>query len=170
MIIFGIDPGTAITGYGVIETSGNHVQWRDSGGIRTKSEDSLDGKLVTVFNGLREVMTRYPVDKICVEEAFYHKNARTALILGHVRGICILAAGMLEKPVEEYTPRKIKKAITGNGNAQKQQVQYMIGILLSPPRTHTCSDAYDALAVALCGFYHHTHVSVAAGTKSKKSL
>jgi crossover junction endodeoxyribonuclease RuvC len=170
MIIFGIDPGSAVTGYGIIEVHGNRAAWLDSGVIRTGKADTLDAKLVTVHEGLQHAISQHAVDKVCVEKAFYYKNARTALILGHVRGVCLLVAGIRKLCVEEYTPRSIKKSITGNGSAEKQQVQYMIEMLLAPPRTHAWADAYDALAVALCGFYNTNSevASIAAKVRTSK--
>jgi crossover junction endodeoxyribonuclease RuvC len=150
MIIFGIDPGTAITGFGVITVKGNSISWVDSGVIHTKTAQPLDERLETIYDGLVASMQRHSPDRVCIEEAFYGKNVRTTLVLGHARGVAMLAARKFGATVAEYSPREIKKAVTGNGNAAKEQVAYMVKMLVSPPSHHDQTDAYDALAVALC--------------------
>ena len=150
MIIFGIDPGTAITGYGVISVKGNAVSWVDSGVIITRPVLPLDERLEAIFDGLSGKMALHVPDRVCIEEAFYGKNIHTTLVLGHSRGVAMLAARKAGAVVTEYSPREIKKAVTGNGNAAKEQVAYMVKMLLSPPAHHDQTDAYDALAVALC--------------------
>ncbi len=154
MIIFGIDPGTAVTGYGVIKTRNNSITWLDSGIIATNATGALAERLEIIYNGLLEKMHIYTPDRVCIEEAFYSRNVHTTLVLGHARGVAMLAARQVKAVITEYTPREIKKAVTGNGNAAKEQVEYMIKVLLSPPEAHTRSDAYDALAIAVCDFYN----------------
>ncbi len=154
MIIFGIDPGTAVTGYGVIKTRNNSVKWVDSGVITTNATGALAERLEIIYNGLLEKMRVHTPDRVCIEEAFYSKNVHTTLVLGHARGVAMLAARQAKAVITEYTPREIKKAVTGNGNAAKEQVEYMMKVLLSPPESHTRSDAYDALAIAMCDFYN----------------
>lgn len=154
MIIFGIDPGTAVTGFGVISTKANTVTWVDSGVFTTHAKAPLSERLDTIYEGLLGKMRQYVPDHVSIEEAFYAKNVHTTLILGHARGVAMLAAVKAGAKVMEYSPRQIKKAVTGNGNADKGQVEYMIKMLLSPPCEHAHSDAYDALAVALCDFHH----------------
>jgi crossover junction endodeoxyribonuclease RuvC len=153
MIIFGIDPGTAITGYGVIKTNNNSVSWVDSGVIVTKANSSLEIRLERIFDTLTEKIKLHNPQRVCIEEAFYGKNVHTTLVLGHARGVAMLAAVKAGAAVSEYSPREIKKSVTGNGNATKEQVAYMVKMLLSPPCTHEHTDAYDALAVALCDFH-----------------
>ena len=154
MIIFGIDPGTAITGYGVIKTNNNSFIWLDSGIITTKASSALADRLLLIHDCLESKMKEHSPDRVCIEEAFYAKNVHTTLVLGHARGVAMLAAKKAGALVSEYAPREIKKAVTGNGNATKDQVEYMIKILLSPPEVHLYSDAYDALAIAVCDFYN----------------
>lgn len=153
MIYFGIDPGTAVTGYGVIKTQNNSVQWLDSGVITTDAAFPLVERLEKIYDALQVKMQSHMPDRVAIEEAFYGKNIHTTLVLGHARGIAMLAAKKAGARVSEYSPREIKKAVTGNGNAAKEQVEYMIKMLLSPPEKHSHSDAYDALAIALCDFY-----------------
>jgi crossover junction endodeoxyribonuclease RuvC len=154
VIIFGIDPGTAVTGYGVIKTRNNSISWVDSGVITTNTSGVLAERLEIIYDALLDKMRIHVPDRVCIEEAFYSKNVHTTLVLGHARGVAMLAARKTKAAISEYTPREIKKAVTGNGNAAKEQVEYMIKVLLSPPQTHVHSDAYDALAIAVCDFYN----------------
>ncbi len=162
MIIFGIDPGTAVTGYGVIQCRDSTVSWIDSGVIETRPTLPLCDRLETIYDHLYGKMSRLVPARVCIEEAFYGKNIHTTLVLGHSRGVAMLAAKKVGAAVSEYSPRQIKKAITGNGNAGKEQVAYMIRMLLSPPAHHAKTDAYDALAVALCDFQSN-RVSLPSG-------
>ena len=167
MIIFGIDPGTAITGFGVIRVRGNTASWVDSGVVCTKTSQDLAGRLETIYDALIGKMQQHLPERVCIEEAFYGKNIHTTLVLGHSRGVAMLAARKNAAAVSEYSPRAIKKAVTGNGNATKEQVAYMVHMLLKPPEKHTQTDAYDALAVALCDFQSNRNFSVAReGTHS----
>jgi crossover junction endodeoxyribonuclease RuvC len=152
MIIFGIDPGTNITGYGVIRVRNNSVAWVDSGIIKTTNKADLSQKLSEIYDSLAAKMAEHKPHVVCLEQAFYAKNIHTTLILGHARGVAMLAACKANAAIEEYSPREIKKCLVGNGNAGKEQVEYMVKFMLSPPREHLHSDAYDALAVALTGF------------------
>lgn len=170
MIIFGIDPGTAITGYGVIKIHNNSVTWVDSGVITTKASSPLVERLECIFDCLQEKMKKHTPDRVCIEEAFFGKNVHTTLVLGHARGVAMLAAKKAGALVFEYSPREIKKAVTGNGNATKDQVEYMVKMMLSPPETHLHSDAYDALAIALCDFntvprYSQLNLQLSRGSK-----
>jgi len=152
MVIAGIDPGSNVTGYGVIRVDGNRVRWVDSGAIRTSARDRLPGKLATIFDGLTELMARHAPQWVCIEEAFYAKNVHTTLVLGHARGVAMLAAQRAGASIAEYSPRAIKQAVVGKGGAGKEQVAYMVRVILSPPKGRDQADACDALAAALCGF------------------
>ena len=134
MIIFGIDPGTAVTGYGVIRTCNNSVSWIDSGVITTTPKSPLCDRLESIYDGLSLKMQTHLPDRVCIEETFYGKNVHTTLVLGHARGVAMLAARKSGSVVAEYSPREIKKAVTGNGNASKEQVAYMVKMLLSGAR------------------------------------
>jgi crossover junction endodeoxyribonuclease RuvC len=154
MVILGIDPGTAITGYGVIRVENNAVKWVDCGVITTRAEAPLQERLAVIYRGIETQLDRYGPDRVAIEQAFYAKNVHTTLLLGHARGVLMLAAHNKGARIGEYSPREIKKSITGNGNAEKNQVEYMVKMILSPPAGKERSDAYDALAVALCDFYN----------------
>ncbi|MBD3346367.1 MAG: crossover junction endodeoxyribonuclease RuvC [Chitinivibrionales bacterium] len=158
MIVFGVDPGTAITGYGVITVTNNTIAWKDSGVIRTKARAELSEKLVDIYDKIFEKLIEHSPDCVCVEQAFYGKNVHTTLLLGHARGVVLLAAKKAKVTIVEYSPREIKKAVVGKGNAQKEQVAYMVKFLVSPPIEHTATDAYDALAAALCGYYNYNSI------------
>jgi crossover junction endodeoxyribonuclease RuvC len=162
MIIFGIDPGTAITGYGVIRVYNNSVSWVDSGIIKTTPGTELPDKLMVIYNDLYAKMQEHAPDRVSVEQAFYAKNVHTTLILGHARGVALLAAKQAGAAVVEYSPRTIKKSVVGNGNAAKDQVEYMVKTMLAIPVKHTHADAYDALASALCDFQNYKHNAVLA--------
>lgn len=147
MIVLGIDPGSHATGYGVIETS-PAVRLLDGGVIRTGKDDSLAARLLEIHQGLGEVFARHAVAAMAVENLFNAKNARSSLILGHARGVILLAGAEAGLDVAEYAPREVKQALTGNGNAAKEQVRFMVmrllGLQEEPPM-----DMSDALAVAL---------------------
>jgi crossover junction endodeoxyribonuclease RuvC len=151
MVIFGVDPGSSITGYGVIRVNGNQVRWVDSGVIRTGQDSSLAVKLGLIYDGLSALMQTHRPDWVCIEEAFYAKNVHTTLVLGHARGVAMLAAHKAAARIAEYSPRAIKQAVVGKGGAQKEQVAYMVRLLVAPPKDHDQVDACDALAAALCG-------------------
>lgn len=147
MIILGIDPGSHVTGYGIIETT-PAVSLVDGGIIRTGKDATLAERLVTIHRGVSGALARHPVEAMAVENLFNAKNARSSLILGHARGVILLAGAQAGLDVKEYAPREVKQALTGNGNAAKEQVRYMVMFLLGlqdePPM-----DMSDALAVAL---------------------
>lgn len=152
MIILGIDPGTQTTGYGLIKKEGRNIQHIDNGVISPSSRLPLDQKLLHIFNGLEEIINKYKPDEVAVEEVFMATNAKSALILGHARGIAMLAASRRGLKVYEYSTREIKKALVGYGNAEKNQVAMMVKSLLKLPEV-AAADASDALAAAIC----HVH-------------
>lgn len=155
--ILGIDPGSRVTGYGVIDVEGQTLNYVDSGCIRT-SEETLVERLKGIFNGVDQVIDRYRPTEFAIEKVFMNRNADSALKLGQARGAALVAAVRLDLPVSEFTPAQIKQAIVGKGNATKEQVQHMVKMLLClaaiPP-----ADAADALATAVCCC--HTQQSLA---------
>lgn len=152
-IILGIDPGSRITGYGLIRLMGNHVSYLDSGCIRTTTQDTLGGRLLEIFNGIKQLSEAFKPDEVAIEQVFMHKNANTALKLGHARGAAMVACAAQASTIAEYAPRQIKLAVAGYGAADKEQVKQMVMRLLVLSRAPQ-ADASDALAVALC----HSHV------------
>jgi crossover junction endodeoxyribonuclease RuvC len=152
MIILGVDPGTLVTGYGVIdaEPGGKRMTVIEYGTIESGKITSLPTRLSTIFTRLTAVIDRTLPDQFAIESAFYQKNVQSTLKLGHARGVAMLAAVLREIPTSEYAPREIKRAVVGNGNASKEQVEYMVRAMLKlEPEDRELPDAYDALATAL---------------------
>lgn len=149
--ILGIDPGSRVTGYGVIDSDGRSSRHISSGCIRTTSKDFCS-RLGEIFKGIAAVVAQEQPDEVAIESVFMAKNAGSALKLGQARGAAISAAVVADLAVYEYTPRAVKLAVVGTGAAEKEQVQHMIRILLSA-RQKMGLDESDALAVAIC----HAH-------------
>jgi crossover junction endodeoxyribonuclease RuvC len=152
MIILGIDPGSRITGYGIISKEGNRLVHVDNGAIFTQSAKDFPQRLQLIFSGLSEIIEQYQPEAVAVENVFLAKNAQSALKLGQARGAAIVAAVCVGLSVFEYTALQVKQAVVGSGRAEKQQVQHMIKVLLNLPEVAQ-EDASDALAVAVC----HAH-------------
>ncbi|MDH5446621.1 MAG: crossover junction endodeoxyribonuclease RuvC [Gammaproteobacteria bacterium] len=146
--ILGIDPGSRLTGFGIIEVQGNRLHCLATGCVKINGEN-LASKLKIVFEGISELVSEYQPQEVAIENIFMYRNAESALKLGQARGAAISAVSVRSIPVHEYTPSEIKKAVVGKGNASKEQVQHMIRALLSLNRMPQ-SDAADALAVAVC--------------------
>jgi crossover junction endodeoxyribonuclease RuvC len=150
LIILGVDPGSIATGYGLIRSNHSKNILIKCGVIRTDSKKSLPEKLKQIFEGLSEIMAKKRPDELAIEETFYSKNAKSALVMGQARGVAILAAACAKIPVWEYSPKEVKFSIVGRGSASKFQVQYMVKNLLGLKELPQPQDAADALAVALC--------------------
>jgi crossover junction endodeoxyribonuclease RuvC len=150
MIVLGIDPGTATTGYGVVRSDRpGSVSLVECGVIRTKARDPLPARLREIFDGVTELIERHRPDAISVEDVFYAKNVRTTITLGHARGVILLAAQLAALDIHEYPPAEIKKAVVGTGAATKEQVQFMLTRLLRLKAVPQPSDAADGVAAAL---------------------
>jgi crossover junction endodeoxyribonuclease RuvC len=151
VIVLGVDPGAATTGYGVVARAGDGaVSLIECGVVRTDAQTPLPDRLRQIYDGLGEVLARHHVDAMAVEGVFYAKNARTSIILGHARGAILLAATLRELPVFEYAPAEVKNAVVGTGRATKDQVQYMVQRALRLRTPPAPADAADGVAVALC--------------------
>ena len=148
--ILGVDPGTLVTGFGVIDWSPKGLLLVEYGVVRTGATMSMPLRLRMIHLGLMEVIERTMPDEFAIESAFYSKNVQSTLKLGHARGVSILAAALREIPTAEYAPREVKQAVVGNGNAGKEQVAYMARTLLNLSGEELPLDATDALAVAIC--------------------
>lgn len=150
-VVLGIDPGTAVTGYGVVRRGARGApELVECGVIRTRAEQPLAARLRDIHEGVTELIARHSPSTMAVEDVFYAKNVRTTVVLGHARGVILLAGELAGVSIEEYAPAVIKKAIVGRGAATKEQVQYMVAQLLrlkSPPQP---ADAADGVAAALC--------------------
>lgn len=150
MIILGIDPGIADTGYGVIQTEGNHFACFDYGSIKTSAQADLPDRLETLSLALTKIINKYKPELIGVEQLFFCKNVKTALIVGHARGVVLLTAKQNNIPLREFTPLQVKQAVSAYGKAGKTQVQRMVKMILSLKEIPQPDDAADALAVAIC--------------------
>lgn len=150
MRILGIDPGTAICGYGVIEAKGMKMRPLAYGAITTSPKYTDAERLVTLFSDLQEIIRETKPDKIGVEELFFNKNVTTAITVGQARGVILLAAQLAGIPIYEYTPLQVKQSVVGYGRATKEQVIYMTMQMLGITEKIKPDDTADALAVAIC--------------------
>lgn len=153
MRIFGIDPGSQVTGYGIIQANGTRLQHIDNGVIRPKAKLPYADRLAYIFEHLTKRMAEFRPNFVAIEEVFFSKNPRSALHLGQARGIALLIAAQANITIHEYSTRAVKQAITGYGNATKQQIQFMTAKMLKLPEP-AAEDAADALAVAITHAQH----------------
>jgi len=158
MLVLGIHPGTAITGYGLVreDESGNLLAV-DYGVVRTPSKDPMPERLRQIFHQLLDIANLHKPDSSAVEKLFFQSNVKTAISVGQGRGVAILALAEAEIPVAEYTPMEIKQAVVGYGGADKSQIQHMIRALLNLDEVPQPDDAADALAVAICHLHSYRH-------------
>lgn len=154
MRVMGVDPGSDTTGYGVIDTDGRHHQLVEYAGIRAPARFAFSERLLIISQKLEEVIGRLRPHSCAVEETFYAVNVKSALKLGHVRGVVLVAAVRAGVEVFEYSPLEIKSALVGYGRAEKQQVQEMVRLLLGLKEPPEPLDASDALAVAICHIHN----------------
>ncbi len=152
-IILGIDPGTQVTGYGLLKVVGSKITPLDFGCIRPHKKAELPQKYLMIFEALEQLIEKFSPTAVAVETQFVQKNVSVAMKLGMARGMVVLAAARKKIPLFEYAPRKAKQAVVGHGGASKQQVQKMMQLLLGLSKPPTPEDAADALAIALC----HAH-------------
>ncbi len=159
MRVFGIDCGTEVTGFGVVESDDSgrepRLVCKTLGAIRLAKTKTLPERLLQVFSELNEQMVRWQPEVVAIEEVFYSVNAKSALKLGQVRGVALLAAATQQLPIAEYAPLRIKSSVVGYGLAKKEQVQFMVARLLALAELPQPADAADALAVAIC----HIHTA-----------
>ncbi len=151
MRILGIDPGLSITGYGVLDTKNGELRVVEAGVVRTDAKEAMEKRLLEIGRGIEEIITQFQPDAISIEELYSHYgHPRTAIIMGHARGIVFLKAAEADVMVYPYSATKVKKSLTGNGRASKRQMQYMIQSTLGLTEAPESPDVADALAVALC--------------------
>ena len=153
MRIFGIDPGSERTGYGCIESAGSRHRLIDCGSLAAPARAPFCDKLRVIHAGLAALLERHHPECVAIEDIFYARNVRSALKLGHARGVALLAASQAGVPIVEYSPAEIKRAVVGYGRAEKHQMQEMVRLLLGLETAPSPHDAADALAVAVC----HSH-------------
>ncbi len=154
MKILGIDPGTNILGYAIIETENRQTQLVDSGILDLRRESKVFERLNLIFNFIDQLLDKFNIQEAAIESPFYGKNVQSMLKLGRAQGVAIAAIMHRDIPVFEYAPRKIKIAITGNGNASKEQVARMLSTILNVDLSDKKFDETDAIAIALCHFYN----------------
>ena len=167
MRVLGIDPGSRITGYGIVDQLGNRLVHVDNGAIFTDSATDFAGRLKQIFEGLSGVIAQYRPDQVAVENIFFSTNVQSALKLGQARGAAIVAAVHAGLPVAEYTALQVKQAVVGQGRAEKGQVQKMLKALLGLPEIAQ-ADASDALAVAVCHIHSHALLQQAGPAVPKR--
>ena len=150
MLALGIDPGTAICGYGFVEQVGSRLVPREYGAITTSPKARMEDRLLKLYDGLDELIKKYAPDVMGVEQLFFNRNVTTAIPVGQARGIVLLAAAKNGLQLVERTPLQVKQAVTGYGKATKEQVIYMVTKLLHLPKPPKPDDVADALAIAIC--------------------
>lgn len=150
MLVLGIDPGTASTGFGVVRSLGSRLQAVQDGVIQTRPGVPLERRLASIHNAICDLIDQHHPDAVAVEELYFGVNVRTAFAVGQARGVVLLAAGLREVPLRSYTPQQIKGAVCGHGGAAKDQVARMVARMLGLPAPPTPDHAADALAVAIC--------------------
>jgi crossover junction endodeoxyribonuclease RuvC len=163
-VILGIDPGSRITGYGVIKEHNLKIEYIDSGCIRTSPDTELSEKLLQIYDGICQLMDCYSPSEVAIEQVFMHQNPNSALKLGHARGVAMVAAASHRVKVSEYSAREIKQTVVGYGGAEKTQVSHMVVHLLSLNSTPQ-ADAADALAIAICHSHMRHGLAVRASRK-----
>lgn len=150
MIVLGIDPGTAATGYGIVERTGSKLRVIDYGCLETLSTQALPARLLEIHRAVTELIITHKPAHVGVERLFFNRNVQTAFAVGQARGVVLLAAAEHGLPVFEYGPHEVKLAVTGYGRADKMQVQRMVQMVLGMSKLPKPDDAADALAVAIC--------------------
>ncbi len=167
MRILGIDPGLGTTGYGIIDENDQVLDVVTFGGIDKSPKASFTENLLAIYQNINRIITEYQPDGCAIENIFYHQNKKTAIIMGHVRGVAMVAAAERGLPVHEYSPKEVKLSIVGMGGASKLQVQAMVKILLKMNEIPQPEDAADALAVAIC-HYHRLKFKKILSSKAGK--
>jgi crossover junction endodeoxyribonuclease RuvC len=150
VVVLGIDPGTAHTGYGVVLARGSTLAALDGGVLRTDASRTVEQRLAQIHGQVCDLIDCHEPDAVAVEDLFFGQNARSAFAVGQARGVTLLAAGQAGVPCFSYTPQAVKHAVCGTGRAEKDQVQRMVGALLRLPSPPEPNHAADALAVAIC--------------------
>ena len=155
MIIIGIDPGYAITGFGVIEYEGNHFKLIESGSIQTKAGIPLPTRIAKIYDDMNGLIEKYKPDAIAIEELFFNRNTTTAIGVAQGRGAVLIAAAKTNTPIYEYTPLQVKQGVTGYGRADKKQVQMMVKTVLGLEKVPKLDDTTDAIAIGICHAHSH---------------
>ncbi|HAY33109.1 MAG TPA: crossover junction endodeoxyribonuclease RuvC [Ignavibacteria bacterium] len=168
MRIIGIDPGTSVTGIGVIEILNGSVKLIHFGNVTLNSKDHMTVRLKKIYDQCLECINKYKPQELAIETAFYSKNIQSTLKLGQARGVAIIAGLNSEIRVSEYSPREVKKSVTGNGASSKDQVMYMVSSILNLKKQKIPVDSSDALAIAICHSFNLQSVMVPSSNSSVK--
>lgn len=163
MLVLGIDPGLAITGYAVVAEEGATLRLITTGVVRTSAKAPSSQRLRTLYAGLQKIIQEFQPEAAAIEELFFSRNVRTAMAVSQARGVTLLALADAGLPIVEYTPMQVKQAVTGYGNADKRQVQKMVQLLLNLSEIPRPDDAADAVAVAIC-YTHRARLDKLLGT------
>lgn len=150
LIILGIDPGIADTGFGILEKTGDNLKMLSYGCIKTTAKEPMNERLLELYQSLNVIIKKHQPQIVSVEKLFFAKNAKTALTVGQARGVILLAVGHNKLKIEEFTPLQVKMAVTSYGQASKKQVQHMVKVILNLKTPPKSDDAADALAIAIC--------------------
>lgn len=153
MIIFGVDPGFALTGYGIIEADKSKLRLLEAGCVSTKAGELFTARCEKIYNELSALMQKYKPDAFAIEELFFNSNQKTAIMVAQGRGVAVLAATHNKIPVYEYTPLQVKQSVAGYGRADKNQVQQMVKVILKLDKIIKPDDAADAVAIAISHAY-----------------
>jgi crossover junction endodeoxyribonuclease RuvC len=164
--VLGIDPGIAIVGYGVVEKIGNQLKPIQYGSIMTEAGLRTETRLKQIYDAMTHIMDKYKPDVMAIEKLFFNRNVTTAFTVGQARGVMLLAAEEAHVPTAEYTPLQVKQAVVGYGQAEKNQVQEMVKILLHLKEKPKPDDVADALAIAIC----HAHSAHTQDLLKKKGI
>ena len=171
MRIFGIDPGSERTGYGCVDSDGSRHRLVTCGALSAPAHTAFAERLLAIHRGLVELLAAHRPDCVAIENIFHAKNVRSALRLGHARGVALLAASAAGLPIVEYTPAEIKRSVVGFGRAEKQQVGQMVQVLLELEVVPSPHDAADAIAVAICHIHSCTgSIAEAAGVARSRRV
>jgi crossover junction endodeoxyribonuclease RuvC len=167
-IIIGVDPGTQVMGYGVISIKNAQIELVQYGVIKLNKYTTHQLKLKKIFERITQLVDEYLPDEMAIEDPFYGKNAQSMLKLGRAQGVAMAAALARNVPIVEYSPKKVKQSVTGNGNATKEQVAYMLENILKMELSREFMDATDGIAIAICHHYHANSPASSSATKKDK--
>lgn len=167
-IIIGVDPGTQVMGYGVISIKNAQIELIQYGVIKLNKYTTHQLKLKKIFERITQLVEEYLPDEMAIEDPFYGKNAQSMLKLGRAQGVAMAAALARDVPIVEYSPKKVKQSVTGNGNATKEQVAYMLEKILKMELSREFLDATDGIAIAICHHYHANSPASSTATKKDK--
>ncbi len=167
MLILGVDPGTIITGFGIVKYEKNQLSYIHSGIIKTPKTKEMPPRLEVIYAELDKLIKLYKPSQFAIETAFYSKNVQSVLKIGYVRGISLLLAEQCKLDISEYSPREIKKSVVGNGGASKEQVMFMIKKLMNLKEDFNTLDESDALAIAICHAFKKDSLSHKSGSWKK---